>query len=468
MLTPGAGARLAALAAAVWLQLAGAPIPAARGDQDMSELSAPDGVWRSRGYGWLWVIEDGRLRTYEVAGSYCIASGRSIAYIADSFRVGDDARSFRIALDDPTYHIEFEKLEALPAACTRKPDASPAGVIAAIEEIFTAHYAFFRERKVDWPAIVRAAKARVGADTSEKALLETIRHLISHFDDDHVSLRARIDGHTVVLNTGEGKALRGVAEQARRKGIEFNDELERWKRAVWTNESVKELLGGTARRAANGNIRYGLIDGDIGFLSVLSMADFAESGRGDAAALNRALDDALALFKGAAAVIVDVSLNDGGHDRLARQLAARFAGSRTLAYSKYPGDAPGSRPQAVHIEPSDRLRYTGPVYLLTSNVTVSAAEIFTMAMRALPNVTHVGQTTRGSLSDQLTKRLPNGWRLTLSNEVYLDADGAAWEGIGIPPEIPVEVFSEQQQPATVVPAVRAVVDCIRRGQCSRS
>jgi carboxyl-terminal processing protease len=97
---------------------------------------------------------------------------------------------------------------------------------------------------------------------------------------------------------------------------------------------------------------------------------------------------------------------------------------------------------------------------------VSAAEIFTMAMRALPNVTHVGQTTRGSLSDQLTKRLPNGWRLTLSNEVYLDATGAAWEGIGIPPEVPIQVFPEQEQTATVVPAVWAVVDCIRRGPCS--
>jgi C-terminal processing protease CtpA/Prc len=66
----------------------------------------------------------------------------------------------------------------------------------------------------------------------------------------------------------------------------------------------------------------------------------------------------------------------------------------------------------------------------------------------------------------LTRRLPNGWRVTLSNEVYLDAAGDAWEGIGIPPTIPIQVFSEKEQPATIAPAVKAVVDCVRRGQCS--
>ena len=469
MLTYGADVRLlAALAATIWLQFSGTHVSAAGHTQNISNLPAPDGVWRSRGYGWLWVIKSGRVRVYEEAGPYCILSGTSVDYVADSIQISNDARSFRIALDDPTYQFEFEKLDELPAACTRKPDASPGGVVAAIAEIFAAHYAFFRERKVDWPTIIRAAKARVNANTSEKELLGTIGQLLSHFDDDHVSLRARINGNRVVLNTGEGKVLRSVAERARRDGVEFNHMLERWKQAVWTKASIAKLLGNTARSAADGNIRYGMIDGDIGFLSVLSMADFAEDGRSDAAALDEALDDALALFKRATAVIVDVSINDGGHDRLARQIAARFAENRTLAYSKYPGDAPGSSPQAVYIEPSDRLRYTGPVYLQTSNVTVSAAEIFTMAMRALPNVKHVGQATRGSLSDQLTKRLPNGWRVTLSNEVYLDAAGEAWEGIGILPTIPIEVFSEREQPATLVPAVRAVVDCIRRGQCSRS
>jgi carboxyl-terminal processing protease len=103
---------------------------------------------------------------------------------------------------------------------------------------------------------------------------------------------------------------------------------------------------------------------------------------------------------------------------------------------------------------------------MTSNVTVSAAEIFTMAMRALPNVTHVGQTTRGSLSDVLTKRLPNGWTVTLSNEVYLDAAGKAWEGLGIPPQTLIQVFAQSEPVAAPLRAIKALVDCIRADRCS--
>jgi carboxyl-terminal processing protease len=440
-------------------------MPSVRGIADVSVLN---GVWRSRGYGWLWVAHDGRVRTYEESRAFCIQSGdtQDIDNLAKGLQISGDKRTIRVKLDDPSYEFTFDAIERLPAACTRKPDASPAAVIDAIDEIFAAHYAFFSERKVDWPAVVGTARAKVAADSSDGELLEIMRQLLSHFDDDHVSLQARLNGKKVVLNTGEGTVLRGAADQARREGVEFNDMVERWKKKVWTKEFEAKLLGDSARIAGNGNIRYGLIDGDIGFLSILSMDDFAGDDGDDAAALGEALDAALALFKRAKAVIVDASINDGGQDVLARQIAARFTEKRTLAYSKYAGDDPGARPQAIYVEPSDQPRYTGPVYLMTSNVTVSAAEIFTMAMRALPNVTHVGQTTRGSLSDVLTKRLPNGWTVTLSNEVYLDAAGKAWEGLGIPPQTLIQVFAQSEPVAAPLRAIKALVDCIRADRCS--
>ena len=112
--------------------------------------------------------------------------------------------------------------------------------------------------------------------------------------------------------------------------------------------------------------------------------------------LDAALDEAVAAFKGARAVIVDVSYNLGGYDGVAQQAAARFADARRLAYTKVAQGAQGVEPQPFHVEPSRRASYLGPVYLLTSDVTVSAGEIFTLYMRALPNVIHVGGTTRGA------------------------------------------------------------------------
>ena len=103
------------------------------------------------------------------------------------------------------------------------------------------------------------------------------------------------------------------------------------------------------------------------------------------------------------------------------------------------------------------------MFVLTSELTVSAAEVFAIAMRALPNVTHVGEATRGALSDALYKPLPNGWWISLSNEVYLDADGMAWEGRGIRPEVEIEVFSKADVTRGHPEAVRRVIDLLRQG-----
>ena len=167
--------------------------------------------------------------------------------------------------------------------------------------------------------------------------------------------------------------------------------------------------------------------GDLGYLNVLTMERFSSIKRrppDDATALDSALDDAMASFRDAPAVIVDVSNNDGGFNSLAQHIAGRFADRARPAYTKVAFGARDVDPQPFETKPSRRTRYLGPVYLLTSDITLSAAEVFVLYMRALPNVIHVGETTRGALSDTINKPLPNGWRLVLPPEIYRDPAGA--------------------------------------------
>lgn len=84
--------------------------------------------------------------------------------------------------------------------------------------------------------------------------------------------------------------------------------------------------------------------------------------------------------------------------------------------------------------------YTKPVYLVISDITVSAAEIFVLCMKDLPRVKTIGKPTRGALSDILGKSLPNGWDFGLSNEIYLDSSGVCFEAKGIPPNIPMTIL----------------------------
>ncbi|WP_445183442.1 S41 family peptidase [Pseudonocardia sp. Cha107L01] len=87
----------------------------------------------------------------------------------------------------------------------------------------------------------------------------------------------------------------------------------------------------------------------------------------------------------------------------------------------------------------DRPHYTGPLRLLTSDLTVSAGETFTEAVMArTPPATRVGTTSQGVFADDMHRKLPNGWDFTVGNEDYIAPDGRNYEGPGIPPttEVP--------------------------------
>lgn len=113
-------------------------------------------------------------------------------------------------------------------------------------------------------------------------------------------------------------------------------------------------------------------------------------------ALNAAVPGVIDTFQAANvnAVIIDLSVNYGGYDFLGRAFAGYFAQTTTRTYSKYAFDAADQTPFQLNVEPANGPRYTGPVYVMTSDITVSAGEVITLSLCALPNVTHVGMPTR--------------------------------------------------------------------------
>ena len=90
--------------------------------------------------------------------------------------------------------------------------------------------------------------------------------------------------------------------------------------------------------------------------------------------------------------------------------------------------------------PSARPSFRGNVVLLTGPDTVSAGETFTMALLGRKPL---GLNTQGVFSDVLTRRLPNGWRFRLPNEVYLTSDGKAFDATGVPPDVRLNFFSPE-------------------------
>lgn len=431
---------------------------------DPSIVEKLEGHWRSRGYGWLWTIKKKKIKAYDEGDGYCVKTPYSEDHLSDLGReieFSNEGHTMTVTLGDPAYKYRFDKIDALPKVCSPKAEYDAVTIFEAAVSMFSRHYSVFNARHVKWGKIVEDARISIGKETSKKELFQILKKLVSATDDDHVIFSGKVDGKRFFVNPGEGKTLHAYAKHIHKEHMASEDLFAELRDEVWTKDFAKLLLGASYKKAAGGAIYYGLIDGAIGFISIHSMAGFAGSERKDVKAIGKAMDRIIKDLADAKAVVVDVSLNDGGYDSVSRAIAARFTPSRTLAYSKYAGDDKTAKPQEIYITPSGKTQFLGPVYLLTSDVTVSAAEIFTLSMRALPNVTHIGSATRGSLSDMLFKRLPNKWCLSLSNEIYLDANEEHWEGAGIPPQIDIEVLSANDPQNSLMAAIRKIVDHIR-------
>ena len=82
-------------------------------------------------------------------------------------------------------------------------------------------------------------------------------------------------------------------------------------------------------------------------------------------------------------------------------------------------------------------------------------------MSACSTVTGVGEATLGILSDNLYKRLPNGWEVSLSNEIYETADGTCWEMLGVPPVVDAPVYDAGDPMRALRRTVEVALDLAR-------
>ena len=67
-----------------------------------------EGVWRSRGYGWIWDVKDGRVKTYDESGPLCLPSSRRRFDLDDpdvKLEISPDKKTIRILMDDDQFRL---------------------------------------------------------------------------------------------------------------------------------------------------------------------------------------------------------------------------------------------------------------------------------------------------------------------------------------------------------------------------
>jgi carboxyl-terminal processing protease len=199
--------------------------------------------------------------------------------------------------------------------------------------------------------------------------------------------------------------------------------------------------------------------GSLEDFQLSQLAGFAEDSTPtvDLRLIRAEMDRAISALADTRAMIVDIAGNNGGYDEVSAEVASRFADARRAAFTVRQHRPQGRQPQQWFVEPKGPRQYRKPVYLLTTDRTISAGDSLTLMMREIPHVTHVGQPTSGSMSDMLPKSLPGHFVVSISNESYVDPRGVLYEGRGIPPKLPLQVF-DPADPATLFTGHEAAID----------
>lgn len=402
----------------------------------------PDGNWLCRGYGILVEAAAGAVRAWDISPAGRIErpdAGRLFQNLT-RIALSDDGRQLLVRRADSITAYAYERLGGAPnypliAAGTHDPVVN----FEVLWHAFNQDYGFFAERGVDWRRQYEIFRPQVTAQTTPAALFDLLSQMLDPLDDRHV----RLVGDGRFANSGWGPVLQPIVDDFHAQS-EVKDFTAFWRGRLWPfhEATVARHLGGSAR-AFGPNIVAGRIGPDVGYLFVARMYGYVDPE--DDVLANRsaavaALDEAFQHLRGVKRMVLDLRLNGGGDDGIVLELAGRFTSATRPGFRKWPGPLRRGEAQDFAVHPTGDAPFEGPLAVLISNVTVSAGENLAMILKTFPNTILIGERTASVHSDILPKTLPNGWTVTISNEIFENSDGVVYEAKGVPPALEAPYF----------------------------
>jgi carboxyl-terminal processing protease len=420
-----------------------------------------EGIWQSEGYGYIMDIKNGKATVYDYTSTTCLR--KTFFFDSPGFEVVNWDVSLNAKGDEllykakgPLTEFRFKRINKLPQICENggiAPTTDAQVNFDVLWQTFEDHYAFFNLRQVDWKLLRNKYRPQV----TEQNLETIFQQMLSHLNEDHVTLSVGSDDFLSRFDAGATRTFArlyaenptGTSQQEIK--LYAIGEYEKIVGNVITN-----YLQENVHTALNNQIIWGKLEGNIGYLHIGQMSGYE---LGD---LQPVLDQVFTDLKNCQGMVVDVRFNLGGSDRLALEIAGRFTSSPQIGWKFSARNGKRyTQEQVVMQRPTGAYTFNKPTLLLTSILTSSAAEVFTLMMRQLPQVQITGEPTNGIFSTVLSKQLPNGWLLTLSNELLTDAQGQVFEGTGIPVDVAAPFPSKSERENGIDPGIEKAVSWLK-------
>ena len=441
---------------------------------------AVKGYWKSIGNGYILDATSDSVLLYSYTTNFCYKEKNDylegLLNIQARFSKRKDTLGIYLAdFGEKTTQLQtkkdFVKIDALPPkhlTFSAMQQLKPPQLFKLFMETLQENYAFSVERNLDWEKIRSEYGKKISETSTQQELFQVIGEVVTLSKDHHTKI---IDtkGQTLQYRGTPAAEIVGQAFNQQSVIKKLNDYFTLFFNTNYKN-ITDSLLQGKGKKIANGQIEWGSLNQNIGYIGIYAFSNFVPKGvsrKQEIDSLNRYLEQILTALKDKKAIIVDVAFNFGGYDATVLTIASFFADKTRLAYtSQVYNNGVFYDESKVYVHPSKSITYTKPVYLLISDISRSAAESFALTMQVLPNVKLVGTHTLGIQSGMLGKSIGDFYS-TSSNQRLLSPEGKYYEVSGVKPDVELTLFAKENTFGGHKEAVRRIMEMIEKGKTGK-
>lgn len=412
------------------------------------------GKWVSLGGNWLLEIDsNGDYAEYDFTSMSCqVARKSNIKEFGDRIFLSQDTLKIKRGVIEYKYIRTTKDYPLCYQILTEDQKRDPVFNFEVFSSTILENYAFMNLNKVNWNVLYNECKEVVTNNPTDESLYYSIQRIFDVINDNHgyieppeevIKSFQGIEDSTAEI--GDFKVANEVSKNHMIEEYTYDSNIVRWGKMT---DSIGYIQVKAMFLLSNLGITQKEID-DLGFETAYNQKYYAlnegEYIELERESMNRVMERVYQDLSSFESIIVDIRFNGGGQDAVSLELLSWFnnfpklMAIQSLFYNNV------ESPEWNIIINSNKEYFNGNTYVLTSKQTGSAAEVFAMGTMILPNVKRIGMPTMGALSTALEKKLPNGWKFTVSNEYYRNSKGDYFENRGIPVDYTINYPANRQE-----------------------
>lgn len=297
---------------------------------------------------------------------------------------------------------------------------------------FNEKYALFELKSIDWDSIYNYYSEKINEKTTDDELFSILQEILSKLDDRHCYIYRFNQIYFSGFGLQDLNYLNLLSFDFRFKTEDFSLKLIETKYLKKSFDKSLKVYSTLPPIGIRNIFTTGWLNDSIAYLHMTEMSNRAND-------VHNTIVEFHDKYKDAKGFVVDIRDNIGGYSLPVKELAEIFVEKESIyAISRLRNsDSTNAfkEPEYWKIKPNTERRISKkPIALLINKNTQSAAELFTLMMKNVPNVKLIGSRTSGIFGDTQIGKLPNGWEYRLSVRKTNDAKDIPLEGIGINPD----------------------------------